>query len=157
MSEPPPIVPKTGATLPGLFEVTVRVRSEHTSGVLSVIEETLVPRAFIVPHTHRNDVWVYVLSGEIGVLVGDEVATASTGEWALKPRNVQHAMWNPAATPARIIELLTPGGGERWFEELAHIASEDQAGFDQACQRHGIEFFPSSPWIAELRRRFTLD
>jgi quercetin dioxygenase-like cupin family protein len=82
------IVPEAGPTLPGRFEVSVRARSEHTNGVLAVIEETLAARAFIRPHTHRNDVWVYVLSGEIGVLVGDEVATAGTGAWALKPRDV---------------------------------------------------------------------
>jgi hypothetical protein len=34
---------------------------------------------------HRNDVWVRVESGEIGVLVGDEVRTARAGQWALKP------------------------------------------------------------------------
>ena len=30
---------------------------------------------------HRNDVWVYLLSGEIGVLVGDDnIATARAGD-----------------------------------------------------------------------------
>ena len=52
----------------------VRVRSEQTDGVMAVIEETLAPGAFITPHTHRNDVWVHVLTGEIGVLVGEETA-----------------------------------------------------------------------------------
>jgi hypothetical protein len=55
------------------------------------------------------------------------------------------------------MDRVGPSGSERWFEELAHIAADDQTGFDQACQLHGIEFFPSNPWIAELRRRFELD
>ena len=76
------IVPPAGEPLPGSFEVKVRVRSSHTNGVLAVIEETLVPKAFVTPHVHRNDVWVYVLNGEIGVLVGDDIATARAGEWA---------------------------------------------------------------------------
>jgi quercetin dioxygenase-like cupin family protein len=148
------IVPKPGVQLPGAFEVMVRVRSEHTNGAMAVIEETLVPKAFITPHVHQNDVWVYVLSGEIGVLVGEELAHAAAGEWALKPRNIQHAMWNSASQPARIIEVLTPGGSERWFEEIAAIANGDSDSFDQACKRHGIEFFPDSSWIAELRQRY---
>jgi quercetin dioxygenase-like cupin family protein len=53
------------------------------------------------PHTHRNDVWVQVLEGEVGVLVHDEVAHVAAGQWALKPRDVPHAMWNPSDTPAR--------------------------------------------------------
>ena len=60
------IVPPAGEPLPGSFEVKVRVRSSHTNGALAVIEETLVPKAFVTPHVHHNDVWVYVLKGEIG-------------------------------------------------------------------------------------------
>jgi uncharacterized cupin superfamily protein len=124
--------------------------------VLAVVEETLVPKAFVAPHVHDNDVWVYVLSGEIGVLVGDDLASARAGDWALKPRNVQHAMWNAGTEPARIIEVLTPGGSEAWFEELAGLTQGDRDGFDRACQRHGIKFLEESPWAAELLRRFEL-
>jgi quercetin dioxygenase-like cupin family protein len=150
------IVPEAGERLPGSFEVSVRVRSEHTKGVLAVIEQSLAPKAFITPHVHANDVWVYVLTGEIGVLVGDEVASAGAGDWALKPRNVVHAMWNAGTETARIIEVLTPGGTERWFEELAQLPAGDRAGFEQACRRYGIEFFPGSPWTAKLREQFGL-
>ena len=105
-----------------------------------------MPKAFVTPHVHQNDVWVYVLSGEIGVLVGDEVTTAHEGDWALKPLgNVRHAMWNAGSIPAWIIEVLTPGGTERWFEEIAALAEGDRAGFETACRRHGIEFFPTVP------------
>ncbi|HEU0167310.1 MAG TPA: cupin domain-containing protein [Chloroflexota bacterium] len=148
--------PEGGRQLPGDFEVLVRVRGEDTAGVMAVVEETIPPRRLVAPHTHGNDVWVYVLQGEIGVLVGDQVASAAAGAWALKPRNVVHAMWNAQAEPARIIEVLTPAGTERWFEELAALAPGDAAGFDAACRRHGIQFLRDSPWTAELRRRFLL-
>jgi quercetin dioxygenase-like cupin family protein len=150
------VVPPAGGRLPGGFEVCVRVRSEHTNGVLAVIEETLVPKAFISPHVHNNDVWVYVLNGEIGVLVGDQIAVAVAGEWALKPRRVLHAMWNAGTEPARIVEVLTPGGTERWFEEIARLGAGDRPGFEGACRRYGIEFLPDSPWTAVLRERFGL-
>lgn len=152
----PIIVPEAGAALPGESAVRVRVRSEQTNGVMAVIEQILRPKAFIRPHVHLNDVWVYVLSGEIGVLVGEEVRTARQGDWALKPRDVQHAMWNPADWTARIIEVLTPAGTERWFEEIAALDDDDEAGFDEVSSRYGITFFPQSTWIAELRRRFGL-
>jgi quercetin dioxygenase-like cupin family protein len=150
------IVRGDGTPLPGAFEVLVKVHTEHTGGAMGVIEETVPPRRLAPPHTHENDVWVYVLSGEIGVLVGEEIRIAGPGAWALRPRNVVHAMWNAGALPARVIEVLSPGGTERWFEELAALAKEDQAGFDAACLRHGIRFLTDSPWIAELRQRYDL-
>jgi len=148
--------PDDGTRLPGSFEVVVKVRGEDTGGALAVIEETVPPGAFITPHTHENDVWVHVLSGEVGVLVGDSIGTASAGAWALKPRGVVHAMWNAASEPARIIEVLTPGGTERWFEETAALEPGDRAGFDDASRRYGITFLPDSPWTATIRERFGL-
>jgi quercetin dioxygenase-like cupin family protein len=150
------IVPEDSPKLPGDFAVVVKVCPEHTNEVMAVIEETIQPGRLISVHTHDNDVRVYVLSGEIGVLVGDTVTTASPGSWALKPRNVVHAMWNSATVPARVVEVLTPGGSERWFEELAGLVSGDAAGFEDAWRRHGIHFLRDSPWTAELRERFSL-
>ena len=79
------IGPGEGRQLGGRFDVMIRVRAEHTGGVMAVIEETIPPGTLITPHTHQNDVWVHVLSGEIGVLVGEQTASAAPGAWALKP------------------------------------------------------------------------
>jgi hypothetical protein len=57
-----PIVPEDPPVLPGDFEAVVKVRSEHTNGVMAVIEETIQPGRLVSPHTHENDVWVYVLA-----------------------------------------------------------------------------------------------
>ena len=66
-------------------------------------------------------------------------------------------MWNSEATPARIIEVLAPGrGSERWFEESAALQPGDTEGFRASCQRHGIEFFPGSPWLQKLQERYRL-
>ncbi|HEY6499397.1 MAG TPA: cupin domain-containing protein [Streptosporangiaceae bacterium] len=148
--------PAEGHQLGGPFDVVVRVRAEQTNGVMAVIEETIPPGELITPHTHQNDVWVHVLAGEIGVLVGEETTVAGPGAWALKPRGILHTMWNSEATPARIIEVLTPGGSEQWFEEIAALQPDDQDGFQASCQRHGIEFFPDSPWQQELQARYGL-
>ena len=140
--------------LPGAFEVRVTVRGEQTDGVVAVIEETLQPRSFITPHMHSNDVWVYVLSGTVGALVGDVIDEATTGQWILKPRNIAHAMWNAAEIPARIIETLTPAGSERWFEELSTIKPGDDDEFTALAARYGITFLRDSTWTEVIRRRF---
>jgi quercetin dioxygenase-like cupin family protein len=151
----PVIIPKT-EQLPGSFKVTIKVRSENTNGVMAVVEETLPPRAFVHPHIHNNDVWVYVQSGAIGALVGEKVVTAKQGEWLLKPRNIQHSMWNPVDVPATVIEVLTPGGTEKWFEEITALKHGDKVGFNKACKKYGIEFLPNSHWIKKLQERFEL-
>jgi hypothetical protein len=66
-------------------DVVVRVRAEHTDGVMAVIEQAVPPGALITPHTHQNDVWVHVLTDQIGVLVAEQTASAEPGGWALKP------------------------------------------------------------------------
>jgi quercetin dioxygenase-like cupin family protein len=148
--------PGEGRHLGGPFDITVRVSSEQTGGVMAVLEETIAPGVLITPHTHQNDVWIYVLSGEIGVLVGEETTTAAVGAWALKPRNMLHTMWNAGTEPARIMEMLTPGGTERWFEEVTALDPADTDAFRASCDRYGIRFFPDSPWEKKLRERYGL-
>jgi quercetin dioxygenase-like cupin family protein len=146
-----------GTQLPGVFKALIRVRSEDTNGVMAVVEETMPPRSLIPPHTHDSDVWVYVLSGLVGVLVGEEIGMASAGSWALKPRSVVHAMWNPESESARIIEVLTPAGTERWFEEVTQLVDGDDDGFRDACERYGIRFLTESPWTDVIRERFGVE
>lgn len=134
--------------------MTIKIRSEHTGGAFAILEQTLPPRRLIKPHTHGNDVWVYPLDGEVGVLISNDVHTVVAGAWVLKPRGLVHAMWNPTDRPVRIIEILTPGGSEVWFEEIAALADGDDRGFEAACARHHIAFFADSPWTTELRTRF---
>ena len=71
-------------------------------------------------HTHRHeDEYTYVLEGEIGVQVGDEVRVARPGDLVFKPRGVPHAFWNAGDVPARALEIISPAGFEPYFTELA--------------------------------------
>lgn len=130
---------------------TIRVRGAHTNRAMAVIEQTLAPRRLISPHTHKTDVWVYVLTNKVGVLVGDEVAIGGPGDWLLKPRDVTHAMFNPTDDPSRLMEILTPGD-EGFFDA---IATSDES-FEVICERHGLAFDADSPWTARLREQFGL-
>jgi hypothetical protein len=55
-----------------------------------------------------------------------------------------------------VIEVLTPGGTQRWFERLASLAPGDAAGFEAACGRHAIRLLRDSPWTSELREQLNL-
>ena len=99
------------------------IGGEETGGNFSLVEHPIGPRALAAPmHTHRHeDEYTYVLEGEIGVQVGEEVCIARPGDLVFKPRGVPHAFWNAADAPARALEIISPAGFERYFAELAPL------------------------------------
>lgn len=100
--------------------------AEDTGGQLSMLEVTIPPHTLIKPHTHtREDEFSLVLAGPIGVRQGDEtVEDVPVGSWLVKPRSIPHAMWNLADEPARVLEVVMPGGPERYFEEIEPVLRE---------------------------------
>ena len=87
------------------------------------------PRDDDPPHTHaREDECNFVLEGELTCDVGGEIVVAPAGSYVLKPRNVPHALCNTSTKPVRVIEILTPGGLERYFDDYQKIASKFTSG-----------------------------
>src|SRR3712207_9448652 len=72
------------------------IGGEHTQDNFSLVEHPIKPRALAAPmHTHRHeDEYTYVLEGEIGFQIGEEVLVAQPGDLVFKPRGVPHAFWN---------------------------------------------------------------
>ncbi|MGA9580309.1 MAG: cupin domain-containing protein, partial [Terrimicrobiaceae bacterium] len=73
-------------------------------------------------HIHeREDEYSFVLEGRMGAKLGNDVVYAEAGDLAFKPRNQWHTFWNPDDTPCRILEIISPGGFEHFFDELATL------------------------------------
>src|SRR3954468_1170091 len=89
-------------------------------GGFSMVEQPTPPRALAAPlHTHTHeDEYSYVLEGEVGVQIGDEVAVAKAGDLVFKPRGIQHAFWNAGDTPARVLEIVSPAPFANYFKEI---------------------------------------
>lgn len=93
---------------------TILLRSEETSGAISVIENTLEAGAPGPPlHHHDFDEAFYILEGELTFQVEDEILTAGPGELAFAPRGVAHTLANRSDAPARYLLVCTPAGFER--------------------------------------------
>src|ERR1700749_2674825 len=123
--------------------------AEETGGGFSLVEHPIPPRTLVAPlHRHsREDEYSFVLEGRMGVQLGDTVIYAETGEFAFKPRHQWHTFWNPDDTPCRILEIISPGGFERFFSELADLMAAP--GFapgqrEELGARYGVEFDPDS-------------
>ena len=70
----------------------------------------------------------------------------------VKPRGIPHAMWNTGPEPARVLEVLSPGGLEDYFEELAPAlrAKVPPAEYDALAARYGLTI--QNDWIEELEQ-----
>jgi len=119
-------------------------------GSFSLVEHPLAARALGSPvHTHRNeDEYSYVLEGSIGVEIGGESLVVNAGDLVEKPRGIPHAFWNPTDRPARLLELIVPGGLERYFAELGEILGTpgrpDLNALGALAARYDLEVDPGS-------------
>lgn len=94
------------------------------SSAVSLFEVDLAPACLSGPlHVHeREDGISYVLEGELTFQVGDDAFRASAGESVALPRRVPHTFWNVGPSHARALDVVTPGGLEHYYEELARVA-----------------------------------
>lgn len=144
----------------GAIGARFMVWSEESGGGFSLVEHPMPPRMLAAPvHRHsREDEYSYVLEGRMGALLGDEVIYAEPGDLAFKPRGQWHTFWNAGDTPCRILEIISPGGFERFFDELAlalRAPDFEPAKVGELGARYGLEFQPDS--IARVCAEHGLD
>jgi mannose-6-phosphate isomerase-like protein (cupin superfamily) len=125
----------------------------------SLVEHPMSPRSLAAPlHLHtREDEYSFVLQGRMGALLGDDVVEAGPGDLVFKPRNQWHTFWNAGDEPCRILEIISPAGFERFFQELVDmggVAEADPLAFAQLRERYGLEMQPET--VPELLERFGL-
>ena len=113
----------------GSIGVRFLVGGSESGGGVSLVEHPLPPRALAAPlHRHRHeDEYSFVLEGRLGALLGDEVVFGEPGDLICKPRGQWHTFWNAGDAPARILEIISPAGFERFFEELAALEESGAA------------------------------
>src|SRR5690348_7373853 len=116
------IIGPDGGRLGFLGSIGVRwmIDGEHPQERFSLVEHPMSPRALAAPlHRHsREDEYSYVIEGRMGALLGEEVVEAGPGDLVFKPRNQWHTFWNAGEEPCRILEIISPAGFEKFFEEL---------------------------------------
>jgi mannose-6-phosphate isomerase-like protein (cupin superfamily) len=143
----------------GSFGVRFMVWAEESGGGFSLVEHPIPPRTLVAPlHRHANeDEYSYVLEGRVGARLGDEVVYAEKGHLVFKPRVRWHTFWNAGDGPCRILEIISPGGFEHLFEEMAEdpesVSGEKASALDarygmeadcgsveRLCEEHGLVF-----------------
>ena len=150
------VTPGDGKTVK-LFGVRFDYKIEHadSGGNLAVLEIEIPAKTLVKPHSHtREDEYTLVLHGTIGARIGDRVLEAAAGSYLVKPRGIPHAMWNASESPAKVVEMLSPGGLETYFEELEPILTrhDPPESYYALAERYGIAI--EDDWIEELERTY---
>jgi mannose-6-phosphate isomerase-like protein (cupin superfamily) len=134
--------------------------AEETGGGFSVLEHPMPPRALGAPlHRHsREDEYSFVLEGRMGALLGDDVVFAEVGELAFKPCDQWHTFWNAGDEPCRILEIISPGGFEHYFDRLGELLKSPDLRPEQIVElasEYGMETRPET--IPQLCEEHGLD
>src|SRR5436190_15316148 len=156
-SQGPRIVGPEGGKAVDLGAIGARMMAwtEETGECFSLVEHPMPPRALAAPlHRHsREDEYSFVLEGRMGALLGDEVVYADPGDLVFKPRDQWHTFWNASEEPCRILEIISPGGFEHFFDELGGLMSSpdfDPSQLAELAPRYGLEVDPETiPRICE--------
>lgn len=143
----------------GSIGVRFMIDGEEAGARFSLVEHPMSAHALAAPlHRHtREDEYSYVLEGRIGALLGDDVLVGSPGDLIFKPRNQWHTFWNAGDEPARILEIISPAGFERFFGELVDLGGVTEAEpqtLAELCARYELEMDPGS--VPGLVERFGL-
>src|SRR3954463_10624000 len=143
----------------GSIGVRFMIDGDETDQGFSLVEHPMSRRALAAPlHRHtREDEYSYVLQGRMGALLGDDVVEAGPGDLVFKPRDQWHTFWNAGDEPCRILEVISPAGFERFFQELSDLGGAIAADPDAVAalrERYGLEMQPET--VPELLERFGL-
>ena len=139
--------------------VRFMIPGADSGGAFSLVEHPLQPRALAAPlHRHsREDEYSVILSGRVGALLGDDVVYGEPGDLIWKPRGQWHTFWNAGDTAASLLEVISPAGFEKYFEELIELFPDgkpERERIGPIAARYGLEMQPSS--IPALCERFGL-
>jgi quercetin dioxygenase-like cupin family protein len=149
---------RRGNLAPGVG-VVFKIDGEDTGGALSIVEHPFAVGALVPPHIHTlEDECSIVLEGEIGFRSEDKEVVLGPGGYIIKPRGEVHAMWNAGATPARMIEVISPAGFERFFRDFVDITDLGPPGPGVVAElgaRYQLPF-ARPEWLPDIIARYNL-
>ena len=130
--------------------MVVKATARTTNGAYGLLESLVRAGASPPLHIHRReDEAFWVLEGKLTVRCGEDTFEAPAGSYVFLPRDVPHTFRVEGDAPARLLTLLSPGGGEAFFVEggrpaeratLPPPAPPDLARLERVARQFGSEF-----------------
>lgn len=127
----------------GTLYRTVLATAE-TGGAMSIVDSLSPPDSGPPRHVHRaEDETFVILTGEVRFWLDGETFVRGAGETVFVPRGREHTFRVIGGRPSRHLLVLTPGGFEGFFAEMAAgrcRIPEDMPAVLAAAARHHLDF-----------------
>src|SRR2546428_1316761 len=110
--------------------VKFKISGDETNRAFSIVEHHVQPGTLVPPHLHHDtDEYSYVVEGQFGARIGDEILLAGPGGYILKPPRIPHTVWNPTGKVARLVGIISPAGVEKIFSRAGEMFTQGPPEF----------------------------
>ncbi len=143
----------------GGFGVKFKISGDETNRAFSIVEHLVQPRTLVPPHLHHDtDEYSYVVEGQFGARIGDEILLAGPGDYILKPRGIPHTFWNPTGRVALLVEIISPAGFEKFFAEAGELFTQGPPELERvsALAAKYDTTVGWNEWVSELTKKYKL-
>ncbi|HCE6896738.1 cupin domain-containing protein [Pseudomonas aeruginosa] len=127
--------------------MNVRVLSDETGGVYSMMETVLPPGGVVPRHVHEDeDENNYILEGQLTMQIGEVVHVAVPGSYVVAPRGIEQCFRNEGLVDCRFLTTFLPGGAEGFFLEAAELMRRSAPGrpdarvFERLQRKYGLRY-----------------
>lgn len=118
--------------------------SRETGGAVSIVDSVSPPNSGPPRHIHDDaDETFYLLSGEMEFFLEGERFKRRRGDTVFIPRGREHTFRVTGKEPSRHLVVLTPGGFEGFFEEMANgqfAIPDDMGPINESAERFSLRF-----------------
>ena len=107
----------------GPSQAALKAGASDGIGSLGILETTVAP-GFPGPVLHFHEAMVdsfFVLDGTLTLRLGGRTVEAGPGSYALVPPGTPHTFSNRSDEPVRFLNVMAPGGLERYLQEAAAL------------------------------------
>ena len=143
-SPPTVLAPEEGLRLqsgPGR-DLIFKVTGEDTGGAFDYFICEVAPHGGPPLHVHHNQhETLHAVNGCFKVQIGEQSFVIEPGGFAYLPAGKPHAFLNLTDEPGELIMVFAPGGGHKFFEELAPLAraaTHDRAAIAAVFENHDM-------------------
>ncbi|MDQ7078542.1 MAG: cupin domain-containing protein [Robiginitomaculum sp.] len=127
----------------GTFYRTI-LSTEATGNAMSIVDSVSPPDSGPPRHVHDDaDEAFVILTGDCEFWIEGERFTRGPGQSAFIPHGKEHTFRIVSTIPCRHLVILTPGGLEGFFEEVAagkYRIPDDMAKIDEIANRFHMKF-----------------
>lgn len=118
--------------------------SDQTGGAISIVDSLSPAGTGPARHVHHNEDETFViLSGACRVWIEGQETLLNAGESTFIPRDSEHTFQATGTDPCRHLVILTPGGFEGFFADMAqgkYSIPDDMPAIEASAARHHMTF-----------------